>query len=59
MAKELLSVGQVAAELGLTTRTIYRYLESGMLPALRLGPRQYRIERADVEALLTPNGVRG
>lgn len=51
---ELLSPRQVAEMLGVTDRTVLRYIEDGGLPAVRLpGGRLWRIRRADVEALLT------
>lgn len=46
-----LSVQRAAAELEVTTRTIYRFINDGKLPAYRIG-RVYRIRRADLDAFL-------
>jgi len=49
-----LSAGQAAAVLGVSERSVRRYIASGRLPAARVhGPKgvEYRIEPADVEAL--------
>src|SRR5690242_9933243 len=50
MRSELYSVEQVAARLGLHVRTVRGYVRDGKLKAVRIG-RQYRIARADLEAL--------
>jgi excisionase family DNA binding protein len=50
MPQELYSVEQVADLLGLHVRTVRNYVRDGKLPAVRIG-KQYRIARADVEAL--------
>nr|WP_033401311.1 helix-turn-helix domain-containing protein [Actinokineospora enzanensis] len=46
----MLSVEQVADELGLHVRTVRGYVRDGRLKAVRIG-KQYRIARADLEAL--------
>jgi len=51
---ELLSVEQVAAQLGLHVRTVRAYLRSGRLKGIRIG-KQYRIAREDL-ARLTGRG---
>jgi excisionase family DNA binding protein len=50
MKDDVYSVEQVAEWLGLHVRTVRGYIRSGRLPAVRIG-KQYRIARADVEAL--------
>ena len=50
MPQELYTVDQVAELLGLQARTIRNYIRDGRLQAVRIG-KQYRIARADVEAL--------
>jgi len=48
-----LSPQQVAAIMGVTDRTILRYIEDSVLPAVRLpGGRLWRIRRVDVDALM-------
>ena len=44
----LLSVAEVAAELGCGRDTVYALLSSGALPSVRLGGRLRRIRRADL-----------
>ena len=44
----LLSVAEVAAELGCGRDTVYALLTSGALPSVRLGGRLRRIRRADL-----------
>ena len=46
-----LSVQGAAAELEVTTRTIYRFINDGKLAAYRIG-RVYRIRRSDLEDFL-------
>lgn len=46
-----LSVQSAAAELEVTTRTIYRFINDGKLAAYRIG-RVYRIKRSDLEDFL-------
>ncbi|WP_329033726.1 helix-turn-helix domain-containing protein [Streptomyces sp. NBC_01725] len=51
--RELYSVGEVAELLGLHVRTVRNYVRDGRLKAVRIG-KQYRISRADFEALTGP-----
>jgi len=51
---ELLKVSEAARLLGYHTRTIYRYIWSGVLQAVRVGG-QYRIRRSDLQALVALN----
>lgn len=50
---DLVTVHETAAMLRLNPKTIRRYIQSGRLPAVRVG-RRVRIERQAVEALATP-----
>jgi len=50
MSQDLLSVEQVATQLGLHVRTVRNYVRGGRLRAVRIG-KQYRIARGDLEAL--------
>jgi chromosome partitioning protein len=50
-ADRLLSLAEVAAELGLSHETIYRLVRSGQLPGLKVGA-QWRFDRAQVRAYL-------
>lgn len=46
---ELLTTREAATLLKTTTRTIYRWIEAGVLPAAKFGGR-WRIRRRDLEA---------
>lgn len=48
---EWLTVAGAAEELGVTTKTVRRWITAGTLRAHRLGPRLLRIAREDLEAL--------
>lgn len=54
MSHEWLSQQQVAAEFGISDRTVRRMIADGRIPAHRLGPRLVRIRRADALAAVTP-----
>ena len=49
MAREVFSVEQVAAKLGLHVRTVRNYVRDGRLKAVRIG-KQYRITAEDLAA---------
>jgi excisionase family DNA binding protein len=49
--REILTVEQAAEVLQIHKVTVYKYIRSGLLPAVKLG-KVYRIYRNDVEALL-------
>jgi len=53
---ELMTVEQVAAYLQLNKLTVYKFIRSGELQALRLG-RSFRVRRADVDAFLEAHKV--
>ncbi|QDP44622.1 excise [Mycobacterium phage NothingSpecial] len=50
------SIQQTADFLGVSTKTVRRYIADGKLKAVRLGPRLIRVERDSVEALMRPIG---
>ena len=51
-AVEWLSTGDAATRLGVTTPTLYRFIDDGRLPAYRMG-RVIRLKAADVAAFET------
>src|SRR3990170_3972857 len=53
---ELMTVEQVAAYLQLHKLTVYKFIRSGELQALRLG-RSFRVRRADVNEFLETHKV--
>ncbi len=48
----ILTVGEVAAVLRVSNMTVYRLINSGHLPALRIG-RSFRLREEDVDRYLT------
>lgn len=56
---EHLAPREAAAHLGVTERTIRRLIESGDLPAYRVGSKIIRIKRTDIDALLRPIAAGG
>lgn len=53
MIGKLLTIGEVAEILRVSTRTINRYIEAGRLRASRIG--QWRIKESDLEKFLKRN----
>lgn len=51
-----MSTAAAAAHLGVTSRTLYRVIDVGRLPAYRFG-RVIRVRRVDVEALRLAGGL--
>jgi excisionase family DNA binding protein len=49
---KLLSPAEAADRVGLSERTIERYIEAGKLPAYRAGTRLVKLRESDVEGLL-------
>jgi excisionase family DNA binding protein len=45
----LLTVDEVAERLGVASRTVWRWIDDGTLPAYRLGARLVRVREEDVE----------
>jgi excisionase family DNA binding protein len=52
-ASDLLTVAEVATELGINPATVRVWLRSGRIDAVKVGPRQWRVPRAAL-AGLTP-----
>lgn len=48
---EWLSTKEAARRLGITPRTLYRFIDAGDLPAYRMG-RVIRLQQTDVEAFI-------
>lgn len=48
---EWLNTEDAARRLGITTRTLYRFMDQGRLPAYRLG-RVFRLKMSDVEEFI-------
>jgi excisionase family DNA binding protein len=49
---EYMTVTEVAEIARVSKMTVYRWIDSGILPGRKLGNRIYRIRSADVRALL-------
>jgi excisionase family DNA binding protein len=48
---EILNVGRAAEALTVSTQTVRNWIDSGLLPATKIG-RNWRIRRDDIDALL-------
>jgi excisionase family DNA binding protein len=47
------SVGDAAARVGVSTKTVRRWIASGHLNGYRMGPRLLRVDPDDVDSMLT------
>jgi len=52
--EESLSVAEAAARLKVNKSTVWRWIDSGRLPAYRIGERRVRLKKTDVEGLIMP-----
>lgn len=57
LGESLLTVGDVAEVMRVSTMTVYRLIKSGQLAAVRVG-RSYRMRRSDIERYLDERAVR-
>jgi putative molybdopterin biosynthesis protein len=53
---EWLSTQEASRRLGITTRTLYRFVDQGDLPAYRMG-RVIRLKAADVEQFIESSRI--
>lgn len=53
-----LSVADVAEVLCVSKMTVYRMVENGELPALKINKRTYRIQKEDLDAYIAANMTR-
>ena len=53
---EWMGTAEAARYLGLTSRTVYRLIDEGQLPAYKFG-RVIRLKRADVEAFVEQSRI--
>ena len=53
--RETLDLPELAAKLGVSRTSIYRWAKDGTIPSVRLG-RRVLVPRAALEDLLTPDG---
>jgi excisionase family DNA binding protein len=52
--QELYTVEEAANYLGVSNKTVYKYIDQGLLKASRLGPRMLRIESFDLINFIKP-----
>jgi excisionase family DNA binding protein len=57
MNSELLTVAEAAKLLRLHSNSIYKLIETGVIPAIRIGSKVVRIRACDIDALLQPTNV--
>lgn len=53
-AQRYVSLKESAAYLGVTERTIRNFIARGEIPAYRIGSRAIRIDRGDLDRIITP-----
>jgi excisionase family DNA binding protein len=53
---EWLSTQEAARRLGITTRTLYRFVDQGELPAYRMG-RVIRLQAADIDEFIAKSRI--
>ena len=51
-----MSTQEAARRLGITTRTLYRFIDEGTLPAYKMG-RVFRLQQADVDAFIEASRI--
>ena len=56
LTKEWLSSKEAASRIGITQRTLYRFIDEGQIPAYRIG-RVIRLQRSDVESFIEQSRV--
>lgn len=56
-SRKLVSINVAAAELGVSERTIRRYIASGRLTGYRVGARLIRVDLSQLDRALTPIGA--
>ena len=53
---EWLSTQEAARRLGITTRTLYRFVDQGDIPAYRMG-RVIRLQASDIDAYIAQSRI--
>ncbi len=53
-----LTVAEAAKRLGVSSQTIWRWIDRGILPAFRVGPKRVRISAADLDGVRRPRPQR-
>lgn len=54
--QQWISLAEAAERCGVNYRTIRRYVGTGRLKAVRIGPRLLKVRPSDVDALMKPIG---
>ena len=52
-----MSTQEAARRLGITPRTLYRFVDEGALPAYKMG-RVFRLKQSDVDAFMEASRIR-
>ena len=52
MSGKLLTTGEVAERLGVSTPTVWRWIQKGLIKAIQLPSGQYRVPYEEVERIL-------
>jgi len=57
--RDFYSVSQAAKRLGVSPSTVWRWIEADRLPAYRVGPKNIRIKKEDLEKVVQPTRSAG
>lgn len=52
MPDKLITVKEAASRLSVSVRTVYRLMDSGALPSIKVGPKSRRISEAALESFI-------
>ncbi|MBJ7324838.1 MAG: helix-turn-helix domain-containing protein [Rhodococcus sp.] len=56
-SRKLVSISAAAAELGVSDRTVRRYIAAGRLKGYRVGQRMIRVDLAQLDLAVVPIGA--
>ena len=52
--QQLASINEAAARLGVTRRTVYDWINQGVITGWRVGPKLIKVDADELEKLITP-----
>lgn len=58
LGQSYLTVAQAAEQLGVHPSTIRRWIDAGILPAYRLGPKRIAVKQSELERVVVPRRLR-